>query len=281
MIARRCALERLWVAIVAVIALRRGVGEARAERNGHEEFPNSNFTSLREYCPFGVSDGSGDISIRHGALRMEGRGQHRVLWYRFDYDESIEARVDGAAVQYRDMAIVHTLPTVWFVDPFEKKRLVVNGRAAAEGSSPQLFMFESSVLTEVDLESIEALSEPVQHVLAGRVRLPDWSNSESASRTVVEVGVKVHARYPVVERLARDVRASAFPLSWLLSDTSRVRFDPFTVVVRLPAGQCRRLVPRLERALETQLPAGASRHETVVRWVSFAALGAAVLSLAS
>ena len=260
--ATTCILDAMLrlIVVAAVLALR-----ARARL----QIPHG-FT-LREYCPSGLSDGSGDILIRRGALRMEGRGQHRVLWYRFDYDDSIEGlHGDGGAARHRDVAIFHTLPTVWFLDPFEQKRLVVNGTTGTGGSA-STFAFESHVLSEVDLESIERISQPVQHVIIGRIQPVDGSRA-------VEVGLKVHARYAEVSQRALPF-LSPSPLSWTLSDTETVTFEPFAVVVRSPDGICRRVVPRLERVLETRLPTGAARHVTVVRWVSLAVLASAVISL--
>jgi hypothetical protein len=278
--ARKCILNGILglAAVTAALVL--------SVRGAKTQIPRD--YTLREYCPSGLSDGSGDISIRRGSLRMEGRGQHRVLWYRFDYDDSIEGlRADEGSGRHRDVAIFHTLPTVWFVDPFEKKRLVVNetmGGGGAPGcvEGASTFEFESHVLSEVDLESIEQMSQPVQHVIIGRIQLSDGTGAgwgdRSDARMQVEVGVKVHARYAEVSQRALP-SLSPSPLSWMLSDTATVAFEPFSVVVRSTNGNCRRLMPTLERVLETQLPAGAGRHMAVVRWVSLGVLGSAVFRL--
>jgi hypothetical protein len=254
----------LWAVLWAFLGLLSGPRDARAA--GHVRSGEFKRSTLLDFCAKGLSDSSEDVIISNSTLSMEGRGQHRVLWYRFDYADSFRDESP-----YRDVMVVHTLPTVWFVDPFQAKRLVGD----SSGS------FESIVWSDVDLESIEVLSRPVSHALVGRVDVPVSSMApaspsgtstslESSSSRVssVELGIKVHARYA-------KVSMAAGRWGWLFSDVATVSFEPFDVVVRSRTGHCRRLVPALEGVLEAQLPAGAARHWDMVRAVTtFVLLGA-------
>ena len=245
------------VVVVVIVALGRAI-HATSPTATEEEF------LLGGWCPKGMSDASGDISIKKAAMTMEGQGQHRTLRYRFEYDDRVQHWIDSSEAQTRELAIVHTLPAVWFVDPFEQKRVTGVDKAN----------FTSHIVgaREVDLESIESLSRPVEHVLAGHVRVAGPDERGMGKRTDVDVGVKVHARYASVSGGIGEEREQRTLLEWLLSDTTKATFEPIAVVVRSPTGHCRRLMPRLERVLETELPAGAMRHAELVRWGSTAAV---------
>jgi hypothetical protein len=142
------------------------------------------------------------------------------------------------------MAIVHALPTVWFVDPFEGKRVVGENQS----------VFESFVLDTVDLESIEMFTKPISHALVAR------NVSVSQNGVPVDVGIRIHARYASVPK-NMELQRNAW--EWLLSDKVSVVFKPFEIYTRSSTGHCTRVVP-IQEALSTQVAAGAERHTKAV-----------------
>ena len=193
------------------------------------------------FCSNGVVGGeeSDTIGKRTGrVLSLHGQGQHRMLKYSF------ELRNPRPGVEIMDMAIVHALPTVWFVDPFEGKRVVGENQS----------VFESYVLDTVDLESIEMYTKPISHALVVR------NVSVSQNGVPVDVGIRIHARYASVPK---DMGVQRNVWEWLLSDKVAVVFKPFEIYTRSSSGHCTRILP-IQETLSTQVPAGAERHTQAV-----------------
>ena len=179
-------------------------------------------------------------------VTLEGQGQHRTLRYRF-----VLNHVEGFDV--KAVILLHSLPTVWFVDPFEKKRLVGKDSGA----------FESIVLDDVDLESIEILSKPIRHALV-------LNNTSIERAKEIDIGVSVHARYGKVS-VGSSISFVDSPWRWMASDFETVKFDMFHIIIRSAEGQCTRLVP-VQNTVKALVPVGAERHALVVVPVTAASL---------
>jgi hypothetical protein len=179
-------------------------------------------------------------------VSLEGNGQHRTLRYRFRLNHT-----EGLDV--RDVILLHSLPTVWFVDPFEKKRLV--GKDSG--------VFESLILDSVDLESIEILSNPIRHAIL-------LKNTSIEGGKEIDIGVSVHARYGKVS-VDTSVRFVESPWRWMASDFETVKFDMFHIIFRSAEGHCTRLIP-VQDTVKAHVPVGAERHALVVVPVTAASL---------
>jgi hypothetical protein len=197
---------------------------------------------VSQFCSHGVVGGEESETVGRGqgrVVRLQGQGQHRILAYHFQLKNPRPGR------ETVDVAIVHSLPTVWFVDPFEAKRVVGQNQS----------VFESHVLGPVDLESIEMYTKSISHALVVQ------NASLDQDGVPVDVGIRIHARYASVPE---DAGLQKNVLEWLLSDKVRVAFDPFEIYIRSSTGHCTRIVP-VQEPLSTEVPAGAERHtQTVV-----------------
>lgn len=204
---------------------------------------------LSDFCTGVVVGDDDEVRVRRVSnlpmVALEGQGSHRLLQYTFYISTTNAERV----------AIVHALPTVWFVDPFDERRMV--GTNVTE--------YTSDIVGEwVDLESIEIFSDPITHVVGWKAQGDD----------MVNVGIKVHARYGHVSH--RKVDFWKDPYSWLLSDWREVNFEPFEVVVRAASGQCTRVRP-VQEPVMARMVTGATRHEALVIPMTLVSLVSGVL----
>lgn len=197
---------------------------------------------LSRFCSNGVVGGEESETVRawqDGIVSLHGRGQHRTLRYNFELRDSVPL------MKNVDVAIVHTLPAVWFIDPFEANRVVGENRS----------VFESHILGHVDIESIEMFSNDTSHVLV-------VSNVSLHEQMVhIDTGIRIHARYARVSKGSVVDKRNVW--KWLLSDMVPVVFDPFVIYVRSQTGHCTRILP-VQEALSTEVPAGAERHTDIV-----------------
>lgn len=193
------------------------------------------------FCEAGVvGEDSEAVGKRDGSdsvLSLHGQGQHRILQYQFVLRDS------HPSMKSVDLAIVHVLPTVWFVDPFEAHRVV--------GSNSSIF--ESHILDKVDLEAIEIFSNPMSHALVAKN-----ISLHADGVAIIDVGIRIHARYAEVSPQGKRCM-----WEWLLSDMVPVVFEPFHMYLRSPSGHCIRMTPAQD-ALSTTVPAGVQRHAHVV-----------------
>lgn len=201
---------------------------------------------LSGFCTVGVVEREASDVIGQGqgrVLSLDGRGQHRTLKYTFELKHA------SPVVEIVDVALVHALPTVWFVDPFETKRVV--GKNAS--------VFESHVMDPVDVESVEMFTHSISHALVAR------NVSLREGVVPIDVGIRIHARYANVAKDAGMLTGKV--LEWLLSDMVPVVFKPFEIYLRSSSGQCTRVRP-IQDVLSTHVPAGAERHTHVVVWAT-------------
>lgn len=196
---------------------------------------------VSSFCALGVVGGEESETVGKGNgvfPTLEGRGQHRILKYGFNL------KSPRPGIQIVDVAIVHSLPTVWFVDPFEAKRVVGENQS----------VFESHVLGHVDVESIEVFTKSISHALVTR------NVSLAQDGVSVDVGIRIHARYATVPK---DAGLQKNAWRWLLSDKVNVVFNPVEIYMRSSTGLCTRVVP-IQEPLSTKVPAGAERHTHAV-----------------
>lgn len=203
---------------------------------------------LSGFCTVGVVEREASDVVGQGqgrVLSLDGRGQHRTLEYTFELKHA------SPVVEIVDVALVHALPTVWFVDPFETTRVV--GKNAS--------VFESHVMDPVDVESIEMFTHSISHALVA------WNVSLHEGGVPIDVGIRIHARYANVAKDAGTHMLKGKVLEWLLSDMVPVVFKPFEIYLRSSSGQCTRIRP-IQDVLSTHVPAGAARHTYAVVWVT-------------
>jgi hypothetical protein len=166
-----------------------------------------------------------------------------------------------------------------FIDPYDTKRLT---------SGVDTKNFRSKIVGDVDLESIGSLANPkgLTHLLVvDDVRTVCGWTDGSLQTCDIDVGVKIHFRYPSVSR--SDVIFWSHPLAWVLGDKEPVRLESFDVYTwglrQIDKNRGEYLCAKNtitpvhlniigQKYLQTHLPAGAQRHNDFVRLTTVIAL---------
>eukprot|EP00890_Picochlorum_soloecismus_P001677 jgi/Picsp_1/250/NSC_00249-R1_---NA--- len=210
---------------------------------------------------------------------LEGHGAHRVLRYKL-FLTTRESDLDTVSSEhFQSLAVVHPLPSLIFIDPYDTKRLT-SGLDAKH--------FRSKIIGDVDLESIGSVANPkgVTHLLVvDDIRnVCGWTNG-SLQTCNIDVGIKINFRYPLVSR--SDVVFWSNPLAWVLGNKISVRLESFDVYTwglrQIDKNRGKHLCVENtislvnlniigEKYLETDLPAGAERHIEFVRLVTIITL---------
>lgn len=215
-------------------------------------------------------------------VKLEGEGAHRLLTYRFrvvvegDRQEDTlnnTGPVRGIHQSSTFVAIYQPLPSVSFVDPYDTQKVVGKHRSR----------FSASVHGSVDLESIDlfAPNKTAVSLWTSKLDLVSDFSSMHAVLVDIDVGIKIHFRYPKVMHREHDgiwSRTGGIHwkdmLFWLASDYYTVNFPSFEVVLKLQNGTCflLRTPHSVETIPETQLPTGVGRHTVFVAWATIASV---------
>jgi len=209
---------------------------------------------------------------------LEGQGAHRVLRYKLLLTTGGDLARAGTE-HFQSFAVVHHLSSLIFIDPYDTKRLITRFDTKH---------VRSEIVGDVDLESIGPLAHPkgVTHLLVvDDIRNLCGRAHGSLQACDIDVGVKVHFRYPLVSR--SDANFWSSPLAWILGDKSPVELESFNVYTwglrQIDANRRKQLCVANtfslvnlnilgQRRMETDLPAGAERHTEFVMLVTVTTL---------